>query len=113
MLNAFPYTSGHLMVLPMRAVEQLTELDDTEHAELWHGVRLATQAIEAAYSPTGNQRRREPRQGAGAGIPDHLHVHVLPRWDGDTNFMTAIANTRDARVPAATWERLHTAWPSA
>ena len=53
MLNAFPYTSGHLMVLPMRAVEQLTELDDTEHAELWHGVRLATQAIEAAYSPQG------------------------------------------------------------
>ena len=114
MLNAFPYTSGHLMVLPMRAVEQLTELDETEHAELWHGVRLATQAIEAAYSPQGINVGANLGRGAGAGIPDHLHVHVLPRWDGDTNFMTAIANTRVMPESlAATWERLHTAWPSA
>ena len=114
MLNAFPYTSGHLMVLPMRAVEQLTELDEAEHVELWHGVRLATQAIEAAYSPQGINVGANLSRGAGAGIPDHLHVHVLPRWDGDTNFMTAIANTRVMPESlAATWERLHTAWPSA
>ncbi|MEO0495728.1 MAG: HIT domain-containing protein, partial [Actinomycetota bacterium] len=53
MLNAYPYTSGHLMVLPKRAVVQLTELDDDEYAELWHGVRLATRAVEAAYAPQG------------------------------------------------------------
>ena len=113
MLNAFPYTSGHLMVLPMRAVEQLAELDEAEHAELWDGVRLATQAVEAAYAPHGINVGANLGRGAGAGIPDHLHVHVLPRWDGDTNFMTAIANTRV--IPeslAATWERLHAAWPS-
>jgi ATP adenylyltransferase len=113
MLNAFPYTSGHLMVLPMRAVEQLTELDEAEHAELWHGVRLATQAVEAAYAPHGVNVGANLGRGAGAGIPDHLHVHVLPRWDGDTNFMTAIANTRVMPESlAATWERLHAAWPS-
>ena len=113
MLNAFPYTSGHLMVLPMRAVEQLAELDEAEHAELWHGVRLATQAVEAAYAPHGINVGANLGRGAGAGIPDHLHVHVLPRWDGDTNFMTAIANTRVMPESlAATWERLHAAWPS-
>ena len=113
MLNAFPYTSGHLMVLPMRAVEQLTELDEAEHAELWHGVRLATQAVEVAYAPHGINVGANLGRGAGAGIPDHLHVHVLPRWDGDTNFMTAIANTRVMPESlAATWERLHAAWPS-
>ena len=69
MLNAFPYTSGHLMVLPMRAVEQLTELDDTEHAELWHGVRLATQAIEAAYSPRESTSARTSAGERAPGFP--------------------------------------------
>ena len=87
---------------------------DTDHAELRHGVRLATQASDAADSQQGINVGANLGRGAGAGIPDHLHVHVLPRWDGDTNFMTAIANTRVMPESlAATWERLHTAWPSA
>lgn len=113
MLNAYPYTSGHLMVLPKRAVVQLTELDDDEYAELWHGVRLATRAIESAYAPQGINVGANLGRGAGAGIPDHLHVHVLPRWNGDTNFMTAIADTRVMpETLGTTWERLTEAWPT-
>ncbi len=113
LLNAYPYTSGHLMVLPKRAVQQLDELDDDEYAELWHGVRLATRAVQAAYEPHGINVGANLGRGAGAGIPDHLHVHVLPRWDGDTNFMTAIADTRVMPESlGTTWERLRAAWPS-
>ena len=113
LLNAYPYTSGHLMVLPKRAVRQLDELDDDEYGELWHGVRLATRAVQTAYQPHGINVGANLGRGAGAGIPDHLHVHVLPRWDGDTNFMTAIADTRV--VPESlgvTWERVREAWPT-
>ena len=114
LLNAYPYTSGHVMVLPKRAVPLLGDLTDDEYTELWHGVRLATQAITAAYEPTGMNVGANLGQGAGAGFPDHLHVHVLPRWDGDTNFMTAVANTRvlpEALVDS--WLRIREAWPVA
>ena len=112
-LNRYPYTSGHLMVLPSRAARQLDELDDDEYAELWHGVRLATRALQAAYEPHGINVGANLGRGAGAGIPDHLHVHVLPRWDGDTNFMTSIADARVMPEPlATTWDRLRTAWPA-
>ena len=113
LLNAYPYTSGHLMVLPKRAVRQLDELDDDEYGELWHGVRLATRAVQTAYAPHGINVGANLGRGAGAGIPDHLHVHVLPRWESDTNFMTAIADTRV--VPESlgvTWERVREAWPT-
>ena len=101
-------------MLPQRAVQQLTDLDDDEYAELWHGVRLATRAVESAYAPHGINVGANLGRGAGAGIPDHLHVHVLPRWDGDTNFMTAIADTRVMpETLATTWERLSAAWPEA
>ena len=112
-LNRYPYTSGHLMVLPNRGVQQLDELDDDEYAELWHGVRLATRAVQAAYQPHGINVGANLGRGAGAGIPDHLHVHVLPRWDGDTNFMTAIAETRVMPESlGTTWDRLRKAWPA-
>ncbi|MEM9466518.1 MAG: HIT domain-containing protein [Actinomycetota bacterium] len=112
-LNRYPYTSGHLMVLPNRGVRQLDDLDHDEYAELWHGVRLATRAVQAAYQPHGINVGANLGRGAGAGIPDHLHVHVLPRWDGDTNFMTAIADTRVMPESlGTTWDRLREAWPS-
>jgi len=112
-LNAFPYTSGHLMVLPQRGVAKLTDLTDAEHGELWAAVRMATTAIETAYRPHGINVGANLGRGAGAGVPDHLHVHVLPRWDGDTNFMTAVANTRVMpETLAASWRRLVEAWPA-
>lgn len=112
-LNAFPYTSGHVMVLPQRGVARLDGLTDDEYAELWLGVRMATQAIESAYRPDGMNVGANLGEGAGAGVPDHLHVHVMPRWNGDTNFMTTVANTRVMpETLGDTWRRLTDAWPA-
>ncbi|MCB0976984.1 MAG: HIT domain-containing protein, partial [Acidimicrobiales bacterium] len=112
-LNAFPYGSGHLMVLPQRAVPDLADLTPTESAELWAGVNDAVVAIRSAYRPDGVNVGMNLGAGAGAGVPDHLHVHCLPRWSGDTNFVTAIAETRVLPEPlAVSWEKLRAAWPA-
>lgn len=114
LLNAYPYTSGHLMVLPQRPVVALADLTPEEHTDLWDGVRMAAAAIEAAYAPDGMNIGANIGHGAGAGFPDHLHVHVLPRWAGDTNFMTAVADTRVLPEPLAdSWLRIRDAWPVA
>jgi ATP adenylyltransferase len=113
-LNAYPYGSGHLMVMPVRHVGELEDLDPEETAELWTGVTLAVRAIKTAYRPHGINLGVNLGRSAGAGIPGHLHVHALPRWDGDTNFMTTVA---EARVLPETlsdsWEKLRAAWPPA
>lgn len=94
MLNAFPYASGHLMVMPRRHVRDLEELDQAETAELWPMVHQAVSCLKAAYKPEGINLGVNLGRAAGAGIPAHLHVHAVPRWVGDTNFMTATADTR-------------------
>jgi ATP adenylyltransferase len=112
-LNAYPYISGHLMVLPRRAVPHLEQLDPDEYAELWATVRTAVVALKAAYRPDGVNVGINLGEAAGAGVPDHLHVHVLPRWSADTNFTTAIAETRILPEPlSATWRKLRDAWPA-
>ncbi len=93
-MNAFPYTSGHVMVVPLRHIARLTELDAGEAATLMHATQRAAAAIEAAYAPQGLNVGMNIGPGSGAGVPGHLHVHGLPRWSGDTNFMTAVAETR-------------------
>ena len=111
-LNAFPYGSGHLMVLPNRAVATLQGLTPAESAELWEGVNQAVVAISAAYRSDGINVGLNLGAGAGAGVPDHLHVHCLPRWSGDTNFMTTVAETRVLPEPLSTsWEKLRDSWP--
>ncbi len=113
-LNAFPYCSGHLMVLPNRGVLGLTDLDADEYRELWDMVRDSVVAVETAYTPDGVNVGANLGKGAGAGVPDHLHVHVLPRWIGDTNFTTAIADVRVLpETLAASWLRICEAWPVA
>ncbi len=112
-LNAYPYGSGHLMVLPNRAVGDLDGLDEDESSELWAGVQQAVRAIRAAYRPDGVNVGMNLGAGAGAGVPDHLHVHCLPRWSADTNFMTAIAEARVLPEPLdVTWQKLIQAWPA-
>lgn len=111
-LNAYPYTSGHLMVMPTRHVGELEALTDEETRELWAAVRDATLALKAAYKPGGINIGMNLGRSAGAGVPGHLHAHALPRWDGDTNFMTTVAATRV--LPESlddTFAKLRAAWP--
>ena len=110
-LNAYPYTSGHLMVMPLRHVSELDELDDEEAEDLFRVLRRAVRAVKDAYDPGGFNVGANLGRAAGAGIPGHLHLHVLPRWAGDTNFMTALAETRvlPESLPA-TWKKLRGVW---
>jgi len=112
-LNAYPYTSGHLMVMPYRHVGELDQLSDDEGDELFAAARKAVSAVKAAYVPGGFNLGANLGRAGGAGIPGHLHLHVLPRWNGDTNFMTAVAETRvlPESLPA-TWQKLSKAWPT-
>ena len=113
LLNAYPYTSGHLLVLPNRPVAHLEDLTDDEHAALWAEVRDAVAAIKAAYACDGVNVGMNLGRAAGAGVPDHLHAHVLPRWSGDTNFMTTVAETRVLPEPlGVSWRKLRDAWPA-
>lgn len=93
-MNLFPYGSGHLMVAPVRHVPGYVELTEDENVALAHAQVRALRAIRAAYTPDGANVGANLGRAAGAGVPGHLHVHVLPRWNGDTNFMTAIAAVR-------------------
>jgi ATP adenylyltransferase len=112
LLNIYPYTTGHVMVMPVRAVARLDDLTDEEHDELWSLVRDTARAVQQAFGCDGLNIGLNLGEAAGAGVPDHLHVHVLPRWSGDTNFMTTTANTRVLPVSLAeAWERLRAAWP--
>ena len=111
-LNAFPYATGHALVLPFREVDELEDLTALETTELWRTVTDAVRAVKTAYSPGGVNVGVNLGKPAGGSISQHLHVHVVPRWVGDGNFMTAIANTRtlpEALVDTAA--KLRAAWP--
>ena len=112
-LNAFPYTSGHVMVLPVRHVAEVEDVLRAEVGAVWSAVANAVRALKASYSPDGLNMGANLGRMAGAGIPGHFHVHVLPRWSGDTNFMTSVAETRVLPESLdATLEKLQKAWPT-
>lgn len=112
-LNAFPYTSGHLMVMPIRHVAELEDVEGEEGVELWSTVADAVRALKAAYGPDGINMGANLGRAAGAGVPGHFHVHVLPRWIGDTNFMTSVAEARVLpEALDASYEKLTGRWPS-
>jgi ATP adenylyltransferase len=93
-LNLYPYNSGHLMIVPRRHVGTLAALDDVELAEIGQLTQRAEMALTEAYQPQGINVGMNLGRPAGAGVLDHLHVHVVPRWTGDTNFMTVVGNVR-------------------
>ena len=112
-LNAYPYTSGHLMVMPVRHVAELEDVQGNEAVEVWATVAGAVRALKSAYAPDGINVGANLGRAAGAGVPGHFHVHVVPRWNGDTNFMTSVAETRV--LPESldtTYEKVKASWPA-
>jgi ATP adenylyltransferase len=93
LLNKYPYNGGHLMVVPYKEVADLNGLTDEELADLWKLVRRCIAALTAVMKPDGFNVGINLGKVAGAGIVEHLHIHVVPRWNGDTNFMPVLANT--------------------
>ena len=110
-LNRYPYTSGHVMVVPYAHVANIDDLPDEVYRELAALSRDAARHLRETYNPEGLNLGMNLGKSAGAGIAGHLHMHVLPRWTGDTNFMTVVGETRilpeDLEV---TWERLRAAF---
>jgi ATP adenylyltransferase len=111
-LNVYPYTSGHVMVLPRQAAPSILDLDDERYDDLWDLVRVATRAVRDAFVPDGMNIGINEGSAGGGSQPDHLHVHVVPRWNSDTNFMTSLAEVRILPMTLTdTWARLRAAWP--
>jgi ATP adenylyltransferase len=94
MLNRFPYQNGHLMVAPRRHAAELHALPDAEHADLAETLRRSVESLGVAFRPEGFNVGMNLGACAGAGVADHLHWHVVPRWSGDTNFMPVLGEVR-------------------
>lgn len=107
MLNKYPYINGHLLISPCRHVADLEDLRDEEASELASRLRQAVRILKQAYRPDGFNLGMNLGKVAGAGVEEHLHYHLLPRWNGDTNFMSVLADTRVISEPLSfTWETL-------
>jgi len=107
-LNRYPYNPGHLMVIPFDEIPQIRDLSPAARTEMMDLIALAQEVVTEAMSPDGFNIGINIGKSAGAGIPQHLHCHIVPRWNGDTNFISAIGKTRS--LPQAldqTWEILH------
>jgi len=106
-LNAFPYNSGHVMIAVNRHVGTIHGLATAERAEVWRLLDRAERAIHRVYRPEGINVGINLGRAAGAGVDGHLHVHVVPRWNGDTNFMSTVGETRVLPEDlTATWDRM-------
>jgi len=113
LLNKFPYSSGHLMVAPVRHVGDFAELTDEEALEIHRLGAQGMEALRAVFAPEGFNLGWNIGRSAGAGVPDHAHLHVVPRWAGDTNFMPVLADVKVMPEHITrTAESLAAAWPS-
>ncbi len=113
LMNAFPYNNGHLMVTPYRHVADFGLLEKGELLELMLGAQQAHAALKKIFSPDGFNMGINLGRSAGAGIDKHLHLHIVPRWEGDTNFMTTIAQARVLPEElSVTYHKIRSAWPS-
>lgn len=110
-LNAFPYTSGHVMVMPYAHLDRLAALPVEAAHELAELAQRTEQALERVYKPHGFNFGMNVGQSAGAGVAGHIHLHAMPRWTGDTNFMTTVAETRVLPEDLeTTWKRMREAF---
>ena len=111
-MNLYPYGSGHLMVAPTRHAASIEDLTEDELLALSRAQVRAVKGVRAAYSPDGVNLGVNIGRAAGAGVPTHLHVHVLPRWIGDTNFATTVAGIRVMPEDLLTgYDKVRAAWP--
>jgi ATP adenylyltransferase len=111
-MNLYPYGSGHLLVAPVRHLPSFEDLDDDELIAVSRAQVRALRAVRTAYAPDGVNLGVNIGRAAGAGVPTHLHVHVLPRWSGDTNFSTTVAGVRVMPEDLGTgYDKLLAAWP--
>ncbi len=109
-INRYPYTTGHVMVVCNRHVEGFADLDADERRELVDALAAAERAVRAAYRPDGMNVGANLGRSAGAGIVGHLHVHVVPRWNGDTNFMSTVGEARVvSEALEQSWQRIREA----
>ncbi len=110
-LNRYPYNSGHVMVIPRAHVADLGSLSPEDHADLGEELRRAVAVVRATYAPDGMNVGMNLGRAAGAGIADHLHWHVVPRWAGDNNFMPVLADQRVVvEALDEAWTRIHAAF---
>jgi ATP adenylyltransferase len=93
-LNLYPYTSGHLMVVPFTHIPTLEELDKITRSEMMELVSQCMVVLQKVYRPQGFNMGANIGTAAGAGVPGHVHIHIVPRWGGDTNFMSTLGETR-------------------
>jgi len=113
LLNRFPYASGHMMVAPHRHVGEFGELEDEEIVEIHRLASAATGSLAQTYGPQGYNLGWNLGRVAGAGIVDHVHLHVVPRWAGDTNFMPVLADVKVMPEHLAeTRRKLAEVWPA-
>jgi ATP adenylyltransferase len=113
LLNRYPYTSGHVMIAPYRHISRLTQAGDEVSEELMRLARRMERILEQTYRPDGLNLGMNLGEAAGAGIEQHIHLHVLPRWNGDANFMTTVAETRVLpELLEATYARIRAAFDS-
>jgi ATP adenylyltransferase len=112
-MNLYPYSNGHLMVAPYRHLAGPGELDEAERAEMWRLLDEAVRALTGAMSPHGFNAGINIGRVAGAGVEGHLHLHVVPRWNGDTNFMPVLADVKVMPEHITrTAEKLRASWPA-
>jgi ATP adenylyltransferase len=110
-LNRFPYTSGHLMIVPYEHKPSLELLEPASRTDIMELSARAIQVLQALYSPQGYNLGMNIGNAAGAGISEHVHLHVVPRWVGDTNFMSAVSQTRVLpELLEETYQRVKEAW---
>jgi ATP adenylyltransferase len=111
-LNRYPYTSGHIMIVPFDHVGTFEGMDEEICAEVMRLIRQGISALDRVYKPDGYNMGANLGASAGAGIKNHIHFHLVPRWDGDTNYMTSIGGTRVLPEDLSeTFKRLKDAWP--
>lgn len=111
LMNKFPYNNGHLLIAPNRKVDDIVLLDDNEYEDINNAIRDSIKVIKKIYNPDGYNLGVNAGEAAGAGLPEHLHYHIVPRWSGDTNFMPTLADVKIVSVSMEdSWEKFSKAF---